>query len=384
MKKIAIITNIAPIYRSALWKMLLQDKANEYHFFYGENLNDAIKKIDVSKDEFLRFSNRMYEVKNYFYAHKVLVWQRGVIFKCLRGKYDIGIFLGDMYCISTWICSILFRLHGREVAFWGHGLYGNEAQIKLKARMLFYNIPHKFLVYGTRAKQLMVKQGINQNNIYVVFNSLDYDMHKSVRAKAAKLSREEAFSIYRYPNLPILVFIGRLMKEKKLDLLVEAVNRINEKDIRINLLIIGDGPEKRRLEDMSALGKGNKWVYFTGALYEEDEVGKYLYWSDLCVSPGNVGLNAIHALGYGTPVCTHANLSMQGPEAEAIVDGVSGCFFRENDQNDLANKIKTWFAMYKDREHVRQCCYGIIDKFYNPSYQLTVFNRLINGDLPEL
>ena len=52
--------------------------------------------------------------------------------------------------------------------------------------------------------------------------------------------------------------------------------------------------------------------------YDENEIGDLIYNADLCVSPGNVGLTAIHTLTYGTPVLSHANFPNQMPEFEAI------------------------------------------------------------------
>ena len=49
--------------------------------------------------------------------------------------------------------------------------------------------------------------------------------------------------------------------------------------------------------------------------------------SDLTVSPGNIGLTAIHSLSYGTPVCSHSNFNNQMPESEAIINFEKWFFF---------------------------------------------------------
>ena len=60
------------------------------------------------------------------------------------------------------------------------------------------------------------------------------------------------------------------------------------------------------------------------------------------VSPGNTGLNAVHALSYGTPVGTHNNFNNQMPEAAIIEDKMTGFFFNEDDSEDLSLKIDLW------------------------------------------
>ena len=50
------------------------------------------------------------------------------------------------------------------------------------------------------------------------------------------------------------------------------------------------------------------------------------------VSPGNTGLNAVHALSYGTPVATHNNFNKQMPEAAVVEDQITGFLFNENEK----------------------------------------------------
>ena len=49
--------------------------------------------------------------------------------------------------------------------------------------------------------------------------------------------------------------------------------------------------------------------HFQGAVFDESN-SELIYHSDLCVSPGNVGLTAIHSLTYGVPVATHTVTSV--------------------------------------------------------------------------
>jgi glycosyltransferase involved in cell wall biosynthesis len=239
-------------------------------------------------------------------------------------------------------------------------------------------------LYERRAKKLMIAQGFKPDNLYVVFNSLDFDQHKFLRIQYRNLSKQEVFPFFQNQDLPILVFIGRLTIQKKLDLLLHAANAINSTVPLVNLVIIGEGLAREKLENLGQNGIKGKWLHFVGACYSEEEIGRYLSVSDLCISPGNVGLTAIHSLSFGTPVCTHGNLNNQMPEAEAISDGYNGFYFKENDLVDLVLGIKRWISNNPDREVVRERCFEIIDTYYNPDYQLSVFNRLFNNEVPEI
>ena len=383
MKKIYLFTNIAPHYRKPLWKLLLQNPKNEFHFFFGNNSVSGIRPIYFEKHEFESIHNRLHRVKNIWYKGKVLIWQKGIISRCIISKFDIAIFLGEMYCISTWLSAIICRLRGKTVTFWGHGLYGNEGKLKLFVRKIFYRLAHNHLLYGQRAKQLMLQQGFNSNKLFIVFNSLDYDEHKAIRDKYSHLSKEKELTFFKNPLLPALIFIGRLTENKKLDFLIKSVSELNKEKESVNLIIIGDGDERKNLERIGEKGLNN-YIHFTGAYYNEQKIGRYLAISDLCVSPGNVGLTAIHSLSFGTPVCTHNNMNNQMPEAEAIYEGYNGFFFEENNVEDLVYRIKSWICINRNRFKIRQNCYKVIDNYYNPYYQLTVFNRLTNRAHPEI
>ena len=116
---------------------------------------------------------------------------------------------------------------------------------------------------------------------------------------------------------------------------------------------------------------------FFGEVYDESTLSELIYNSDICISPGNIGLTAIHCLSYGTPVVSHSNFDNQMPEVESIIVNENGFLFKENDENDLANKILYWLNKKKiKRENVR----NIINEKYNPYYQKKIIDQLIlNG-----
>lgn len=383
-EKVLVLTNIAPFYRKQLWLGLLRKASFNCSFAYGESRTLGIPQMHLNDIENLLETKRIQNVRNIWFKKKALLWQSGAFRIALEGNYSVIVFLGECYCLSTWLSAIIFRLRGVRVVFWGHGIYGNESKLKLLFRKTFYRLAHQHLLYERRAKLLMTQLDFKPSDLYVVFNSLDYDKHKSLRNKFKGLTKNKVYPFLSNPNLPILVFIGRLTSAKKLDMLLHVANSMNDDKISVNLVLIGDGPERSQLESIGHQGLVEKWLHFEGACYSEEEIGKYLSVADLCVSPGNVGLTAIHSLSFGTPVCTHDNLANQMPEAEAIIDGYNGFYFKENDLYDLESGIKYWLATNTQRDQVRTRCFEVIDKYYNPDYQLTVFNRVVNNEPPEL
>ena len=98
--------------------------------------------------------------------------------------------------------------------------------------------------------------------------------------------------------------------------------------------------------------------------------------------PGDIGLSAIHSLTYGTPVITHDNFKLQGPEHEAIEQGSSGDFYEFQNYDDLKSKIKNWLEKTRDKKLDIINCREKIDKYYNPDYQIKVMKNIIEGGNP--
>ena len=166
---------------------------------------------------------------------------------------------------------------------------------------------------------------------------------------------------------------------KKLDQILKAVKLLKDDGVSYNVTFIGDGVVREQLESLTTeLGLQDS-VWFYGALYDEKKIAEFLYNADLCVSPGNVGLTAMHAMTFGCPVISHNSFPKQMPEFEAIEPGNTGAFFKENDIEDLARAIKQWSDTCDDREAVRKACYKVIDEKYNPHVQIETIKKAINN-----
>jgi glycosyltransferase involved in cell wall biosynthesis len=65
---------------------------------------------------------------------------------------------------------------------------------------------------------------------------------------------------------PTFAYLGRLVSEKGLPLLLEATKRLKEEGFYFRLLFVGDGPERKRLEAMVREWSLQEYVTFTGFL----------------------------------------------------------------------------------------------------------------------
>ena len=383
MLKVKLFTNIASHYRSPIWKELLNTDYFYTEFYFSRNKSLGIKEIDFNEKEFKENRSRLNIVKGLWFK-EILFWQFRVLSICFFKYFDKAIFLGDAYCLSTWIAATVCRLRRIDVIFWGHGLYDNENWFKKRFRILFFSLADKHLLYERRAKKIMANERFDKDKLYVIFNSLDFNNHKVLREKYKFIEKKNVFYKLPNPDYPIIIFIGRLTSAKRIDVLIEAALKINKKNVKINVVIVGDGIERKYLETIGKEGLDKGWLIFKGACYDEEQNAKYLSAADLCVSPGNVGLTGVYSLTFGTPVATHDDMSNQMPEADAIIEGSNGFFFKKNNSSNLAKKLEGWFSVNKDPNELYKNCINIIDTYYNPNYQLKVFKRILYNLPPKV
>ena len=374
-KKILYFTNIFPHYRLAIWKGLLNSKAFDVEIYFSQKnplgihtpeLEDVLNESQISKLHF---------VKNYWIKKKVLIWQSKIIKTALFSEFDYLLLLGEMNVISSWISIFIAKLRGKKIFMWSHGIYGNESFIKRTSRVTFLKLADVIFLYENRAKLLLQQNGFSETSLAVVYNSLNYDLYGKLYKGLFNTYKNDFITFFKDNSLPTIIFIGRLTKIKKLPVLIKSVRKLNQIKIRYNLLIVGSGEDQTYLENTfdSLITEG--WLYFYGNCFDDNKTSELIYHSDLCVSPGNIGLTAIHSLSYGTPVVSHNNFNNQMPEVEAIIDGENGFLFEENSSDDLANKIDNWFLENSniDKDLIRRI---IVDK-YNPENQLHIFTDTI-------
>ena len=161
-------------------------------------------------------------------------------------------------------------------------------------------------------------------------------------------------------------------------MLINCLERLNQEGFPTNLMMVGADDEGTGIDRLvKEKGLTDKvWSY--GPCFDERLLGEFFSSATVCISPGNVGLTAIHSLSYGCPVITHGDFPYQMPEFEAIRPNITGAFFKRDDINDMTETIKKWIESYRhNRDQIRQQAYDEIDKKWNIHYQIEVLKRVL-------
>lgn len=365
MSKLCIVYNFAQLYREPIFTLI--DKKWDCIWRFGKP-EDGIKDMDVSK-----LKNA--EIEETKYLPGGWKWQKGIV-KLLKNKdIDSFLMLGELFNLSTW-CTILLRpfiAPKKKIYFWSHGWYGREGFAKKWMKRAFFGLVDKTFLYGDYAKQMAIEQGNYAGKLVVIHNSLDYEEQLKLRKS---LTSSEIYTNKFGNDKPVIIFIGRLTKSKKISQLFEAIVKLREKQEDYNIVLVGDGEDKYNLQDIAKENNLNVWFY--GACYDQKKNAELIFNSDLCVSPGNVGLTAIHTMMFGCPVITHNDFRYQGPEFEAIKPNVTGSFFEKDNIDSLALTISDWFkSKGMDKSSIRMNCFKEIDSEWNPDFQMKVLEENI-------
>jgi len=361
-KKLCMVYNTAPHYRDAIFTAL--DRVYNCDWYFGVTKSD-IKEMDISKLKNVRY------YKTFGNTAK-LYWQKGLVSMLFKKKYQNFLVLSEVRSLSFWVFMLLKWLFfpGKHVYGWSHGLYGREGRLRQKLERWKTNAMTGLFLYNNYSRQLYIDIGVKPEKVMVIYNSLDYENQLILRKQIVK---SDIFQKHFGNSNPTIVFIGRLTESKKLEWLLEALYDLSKHNRLYNVVFVGGGAHKSALELIASEYGLNAWFY--GACYDEKTNAEILYNADLCVSPGNVGLTAIHSMMFGTPVITNDDLTHQGPEFEAIKNNITGMFFKNKDIKSLADNITEWFSNHPDRESVRKACFEEIDQNWNPINQINIFRK---------
>lgn len=385
VRRIAVVYHFFSHYREPIMRELAHRSADdlEYTFVSDQNQTQPGQWIMSPEKGKLPLSEGGLPwrfIKNRWLTPTIL-WQSGVVRHALSGEFDTLIMLGAPQFLSSWVTALLARLRGKRILMWGPGAVRSRGRLRSFARGIFWNLAHGHLLYSHRGRANHIRMGQDPRTLYVVFNSLDHDLQTRMREQLTPEGRaERRQELFSHPEDPVVIFTGRLMAHRGLDWLVRAAAEMGERGHPVNLLFVGDGPERGALEQLATeRGIADRLVLF-GPCYDERVLAELYSLSEVCVGPGSLGLTVMHAFVYGVPCITHDDGGQyQGAEFESIVPGVTGALFPHGDYEAFVRTLEGWITDPPDRETVRAACQRMVDLYYNPAYQVRIFDAAVRG-----
>lgn len=193
-------------------------------------------------------------------------------------------------------------------------------------RKFVYKHADATINYATCAYNILPSYGVDKNKIFVTYNTPDTEsltrMREKVLSAPPLLEKKQR-----------ILHIGRLVKWKRVDLLIDAYAKICSNFPDSELTVIGNGPEMENLQSqVENMGLKDR-VVFAGAIYDPFTLGQYMHESSIYVLAGMGGLSINEAMCYSLPVICSV---CDGTEKDLIQDGVNGLYFENGNADSLA------------------------------------------------
>ena len=178
------------------------------------------------------------------------------------------------------------------------------------------------VIAPTKKVEELLKNYKVSEPISVIPTGIDLKRFQEVLSKEERNRRREALGISQ--DSKVLVSIGRLAKEKNLEEILIYFQKLTKEELtfKLKLLIVGDGPDRERLEGIAKTLQLQEKVIFTGMVTPE-EVAQYYQLGDVFVCASNSetqGITYIEALASGIPALCRKDACLDS----VITDGYNG------------------------------------------------------------
>ena len=350
-------------------------------FFFGDKIEGSIKQFNPSLlDGFKSYiHSHILKILPLYYSHRLL-WI-SVIFhtninKIFSSKYDCYLITGQTDMLVNWLILVYAKIMKKKVYAWGHGLIHRISNPFLRSYLkFFYKNLDGLFIYSEYNSKFIIDLGMNKDRIYPIHNSLD------TKVQTKFYENIKASSIYHnhFSNdNPVVIYIGRLQKRKKLDQLVDAIKLLSSRGIKYNLVVVGGIEDDNEIVKYARNKNIDDQIWFYGSCYDEEKISELIYNASVCVCPAAIGLTSIHSLSYGTPVVSNDNFDKQMPECYSIRDGVTGSFFKEDDIQDLSCHIMRWCSISaNERCELRKVARRDIMERWSIDYQIELLKKVL-------
>lgn len=310
-RTVTLVQTTVPAYRQAVMDALPERLGSGFTVLTGREYFDPTIRLEVSHRCLRLVSNR-------FFARRKLLWQKGASRRAIGA--DVAIIELNPRILSSWLILLARRLLRRPTVLWGHawpreGPGSRSDMLRHSMRRLGSAI----VVYTeTQAQELSARMpGI------------------IVRAAPNALYSRQAAGAAAAPGQPRdILFVGRLVKPKKPELLLEAfMAAIPDLPEDLRLVFVGGGP---LLGQLTARARclPNGRIVFAGPRHEFQDLRGLYSTALVSVCPGYAGLSLIQSLWFGVPLIV-ARDEPHSPEIEAATEGENAAFFASDSVDSL-------------------------------------------------
>jgi glycosyltransferase involved in cell wall biosynthesis len=329
-RAVILITNIPTPYRLPLFNELserLKSIGCELTVLFGAKC-DNYRKWQIEDGEFKFNRHFLTSGKS---RRKVLSYP-GLIKKILKEKPDRIITIGfsvatlKLFLLSFWT-SVKYVIWSGSI----HNLHRRQRPIERLYRKVLCSRAEAAIAYGTLAKRYLIDLGMREERITIAINTVDTKFFENETNKLRK-------SPSRNDQKTHLLFVGYLIQGKGLEKLLVIVENLSKTEANFVLDIIGEGPDKEKIESYIARNALSRFVTLHGYV-QKDHLPKYFAASRIFIFPTEIdiwGLVLVEAMAAGLACISSKDA---GATFDLIKDGVNGFSADFDDYQSVIQKI---------------------------------------------
>lgn len=314
------------------------------------NITNNKELIEKINDNLIIYRTK--SIKNPFRKnHRISIVDEKYIENILKEINPQIIHIHDCWKISSKLLKLSKKYNIPIIAT--HHFDLNFTLYYLKPLFIFHNIIKEFL------KRYLVKF-YNQCNLIITPSNITKKTISNwgVKTKIEAVSNgvdikkfyptnpdKEIFKKFKIPSKIILLYLGRIDKEKRIDLIIKSAPLVLKK-FDVHFVIAGFGSELKRLKKLSIkLGIKNN-ITFTGKIKRGKDIENIYRIAKIFIIPSQVETQSIvtlEAMASGLPIIA----SNSGALPELVKNGYNGLLFKGDNYKDLADKI---IILLKDKK----------------------------------
>ena len=316
-----------------------------------------------------------------FYSRKILKMLKDFGTEIIHNQTDIGV--GQFARIASRQLHVpqVYTYHTAYEDYTYYVVHGLMDRIGKKAMRGYAKTVAKncteFITPSMKTKEYMRSVG---SDIYinVVPTGIDFSLfdEKNIdKEKQKEFKKKHDIG----ENTKVFLLLGRVAKEKSMDYSIRGfamfINKHPEVDAK--LIVVGDGPQRNELEQLTHELGINKYVDFIGKV-PASEVPFYYHLADIYTSASiteTQGLTFMEAMASGTIVLARFDTNL----SDTITDGQTGFFF--TDENSFVEKAERIFALSDEgRKKIIDQAFETVDKYSISKFYdniMEVYNRAL-------
>lgn len=340
--KIAIITNKKSPYRKLQIEKIATNKNYNINVYYTDSVVISrkwkIEKMnDVQEIELRKEGNKNHILNN--------------IIKIVKDS-DVLI-IGGYDKFEYILLGIIAKLKKKPYIILHDGI--SPTRIRKKERIIKHNIKKiiinnasAFFANGLSSKEYFFYQFKRlESEIFNQFLTVDVETIKEI-SNFKIYYRETLRANYDIKDSQkVILYSGRLIKRKNVDVIIESLSKINNKQ-EYTLLVLGDGEERHNL--ISLANKKGVTIKITGFIEDQRDLFKHYLMGDVLVLPScnePWGLVVNEAMAAGLPVIVSNEC---GSSLDLVKDNCNGFVVNAGNSIDLKDKIEFLFKKRKIEE----------------------------------